>query len=143
MVTVEALILGVNQGLPEGWVYIVVAYRGTVLAKEFTNLFAISADNHRSLGRALVLDGAHRGALTKQPQQVDIYCHQIQEESHHQRCDSYQYFNVPGTSLIQAFIPWPEAFDFLLSQFQPAHHRFSCFVAHSLEICNYIFVLFR
>ena len=72
MMTVETLILGINQGLPEGGVNIVVAYRGTVLAKELANLFAIGTENHRSLGWALVLDGAHRGALTKQPQEVHV-----------------------------------------------------------------------
>ena len=59
MVTVEALVLGIYQCLPESRVNIVVAHRGAVLAEELTYLFAIGAIYHRCLCRALVLDSRH------------------------------------------------------------------------------------
>ena len=83
MMAVETLVLCINQRLPEGRIHILVTHRGTVLTEELTYLLAIGTINHRCLGWALVLDGRHGWRLTKQPQEVNVYCSQIQEEGYH------------------------------------------------------------
>ena len=67
MVTIEALILCIDEGFPENWVHLLVSHWRAVLAEELTDGLAVGTVDDGGLGRTLVLDGRHRGRLTEEP----------------------------------------------------------------------------
>ena len=85
VVGVEALVLGVNQCLPEHGAYLVVAYWRAVLTEELSYLHFVGTEDFRCLCRAFVLDGLHGGRLAEQPQEVGIDGQQVKEECHYHR----------------------------------------------------------
>ena len=87
VVAVETLILRVDQRLPEYGVHLFVGYRRTVLTKELADHLAIGTIDDRGLSRTFVLDGRHRGRLTKEPQEIDVDGSQIEEKGHDDRYD--------------------------------------------------------
>ena len=72
---VEALVLGVDQSLEEGWVYLFVFYGSTVLVEILTYQLAIGAVNLRSLAGLRIRNSREETwRFTKQPEEVNIHC---------------------------------------------------------------------
>ena len=109
VVVVEPLVLGVDEGFPEGGAHLVVGDGHAVLAEELADDLAVGAEYLRGLGRVGVLHVAHRRRLAEEPQQVDVDHQQVEHERHEERAGHGQTLDVPGASLVQSFIPSPGA----------------------------------
>ena len=72
---VEALVLGVDQSLEEGWVYLFEFYGSTVLVEILTYQLAVGAVNLRSLASLRIRNAREETwRFTKQPEEVNIHC---------------------------------------------------------------------
>lgn len=72
---VEALVLGVDQSLEEGRVYLFVFYGSTVLVEILTYQLAVGAVNLRSLAGLRIRNSREETwRFTKQPEEVNIHC---------------------------------------------------------------------
>ena len=118
VMTVESLVLGIDECSPEDGVHLFVGDGCAVLAEELADLLAVGTIDDRGGGRTLVLDGRHRGRLAEEPQEIDVYGSQIEEECHDERGEGHGDLDVPGATLIEAFIPRPDAF-YCLQDFLP------------------------
>ena len=105
---IEAFVLGVDEGVPEGGIHLLVLDGRTVLAEELADLLAVGTVDDRSLRRALVLDGRHRGRLAEEPQEVHIDGSQIKEEGDEDGKDDDKGLDIPRAPLIETLIPSPQ-----------------------------------
>ncbi len=87
VVVIEMFVFRRDERLPEHGIHFLVGHRCAVLTEELAYLLAVGAVDDGSLRWALVLDGGHRGRLAEEPQEVDIYGSEVEEEGHDDRYD--------------------------------------------------------
>ena len=108
-VLVESLVLGIHECLEEVGVHLLVFHRSTVLVEVLADELSVGAIDFGSLGCLWVEDaGEVARRLTEEPEEVDVYCAQIQEEGDDAACQGHEGLGVPSPAYVQLFVPWPE-----------------------------------
>ena len=104
-VTVEALILGVDEQAIEHRVDFLIFHRGAVLLVELAYLLAVGTVDIGCVIGAGLHDVVERRTLAKEPQEIGVHCQQQQQDGDECGAHGIESLHIPWLAGIEALVP--------------------------------------
>ena len=136
VMTVEALVLGSDESLPEGGVHVLELHWCAVLVEVFADEHTVVAVYLRCLTGYGILDGDEARRLAEEPQEVDVDSSEVEEEGNDARSYAYECLGVPFAASVEVAVPMAESARLLQTPGENLLYFFHLIVIFQVAACR-------